>query len=245
VIAALRIGALILLLVGCIPLHLATKALTGRSGWPRRFLTAAAWLCGARVRVEGDRLRPHTLLICNHVSWLDIPVIGGATGCHFVSKHELGHPVVHWMADQADTVYVRRDHRRGAPGQAEAIARKLQDPDPLALFPEGTTGPGTYMLPFRSTLFSAVAPTPPNVIVRPVAIDYGAAAPELGWHDEPGMANVLRTLGRRRGIPVIVRLLAPLPPMQDRKALSNAAREAIEKALASSPASSPLYAAAK
>lgn len=243
-IAGARIAALLLLFLVCVPLHVATRLLIGRSGWPRRFLAAAAWLCGARVRVTGAPLRPHTLLVCNHVSWLDIPVLGGATGCRFVSKHELGHPIVHWMADQGGTLYVRRDHRRGAPHQAEAIARALLDQQPLALFPEGTTGPGTHMLPFRSTLLSAVAPAPEGVSVRPVAIDYGDAAPELGWHEEPGMANVMRTLGRRRATPVTVRLLDPLPPMRDRKALAHSAREAIEEALASSRASTPLYAAA-
>jgi lyso-ornithine lipid O-acyltransferase len=143
-------------------------------------------VCGARVTLTGKPLRPHTLLICNHVSWLDIPVLAGATGCAFVSKHELGHGLVHWLADQNATLYVRRDHRRGAPDQAEAIARKLGDPQPLALFPEGTTGPGTHLLPFRPTLFSAVAPPPEGVEVRPVAIDYGEAASELGWHEETG-----------------------------------------------------------
>ena len=177
---------------------------------------------------------PHTLLICNHVSWLDIPVLGGATGCGFVSKHELGHPLVHWMADQGPTLYVRRDHRKGAPHQAEAIANRLQEPQPLALFPEGTTGPGTHMLPFHSTLFAAVTPPQPGVAVRPVAIDYGDAAPDVGWYQEPGLRNVLRTLGRARSTPVIVRLLDPLPPMQDRKALASAARDAIADALASS-----------
>jgi 1-acyl-sn-glycerol-3-phosphate acyltransferase len=207
-------------------------------------LAAAARICGARVSVAGTAVRPHTLLICNHVTWLDILVIGGATDCRFVSKHELGHPLVHWLADQGRTLYVRRDHRRGSPHQAEAIAEALKDPQPLALFPESTTGPGTHMLPFRSTLFSAVAPTPRGVSVRPVAIDYGEAAPELGWYEEPGMANVLRTLGRISPIHVTVRILDPLPPMNDRKAMSHAAREAIEDALASSRASTPLYAAA-
>jgi 1-acyl-sn-glycerol-3-phosphate acyltransferase len=184
------------------------------------------------------------LLICNHVTWLDILVIGGATDCRFVAKHELGHPIVHWLADQGRTLYVRRDHRRGSPHQAEAIAQALKDPQPLALFPEATTGPGTYMLPFRSTLFSAVAPPPPGVSVRPVAIDYGEDAPELGWYEEPGMANVLRTLGRTHPIHVTVRLLDPVPATRDRKAMSHAAREAIEDALASSRASTRLYAAA-
>lgn len=186
------------------------------------------------MRVVGARLKPHTLMICNHVSWLDILVVGGATGCAFVSKHELGHPFLHWMADQGGTIYVRRDHRKGAPHQAEAIARRLEEPQPLALFPEGTTGPGTQMLPFRSTLFAAVTPPPQGVCVRPVALDYGEGAPELGWHEEPGADNVLRTLGRTRTIPVTVRLLDALPPLRDRKALAHAAREAIAEALTSS-----------
>ena len=210
------------------------KAVRGRSDWPRRFLGAAAWLCGTRVRVMGARVRPRTLLVCNHTTWLDIPVLAGATGCTFVSKAELGHPLVQWMADQNHTLYVRRDARHAAAEQADAIRRKLRHRQPLALFPEGTTGPGTHMLPFRSTLFAAVAPSPAGVVVRPVAIDYGEAAPDLGWHEESGMDNVLRTLGRIRPVPVTVRLLDPLEPTDDRKALAHAAREAIDAALASS-----------
>jgi 1-acyl-sn-glycerol-3-phosphate acyltransferase len=233
-IAAARVAALVLLFAFCAPVHIATKLLFGWSDWPRRFLAASAWICGARVNVTGKHLRPHTLLICNHTSWLDILVIGGATGCAFVSKAELGHPLIHWMADQGHTLYVRREHRRGAPEQAKKIAEKLRDPQPLALFPEGTTGPGTHLLPFRSTLFAAVAPAPPRVQVRPVAIDYGDAAPDVGWFEEPGKDNVLRILGRGRPVPVTVRILDPLPPLDDRKALAEAAREAIESALASS-----------
>jgi lyso-ornithine lipid O-acyltransferase len=227
-------------LLACVPLHLATKLIYGRSRWPKRFLKLTARLCGAHVRVRGGPLRSHTLFVCNHTSWLDIPVLASATGCAFVSKHQLGHSLIHWMADQNNTVYVRRDHRHGAAGQAEAIAEKLKHRQPLALFPEGTTGPGTHLLPFRSTLFAAVAPPPPGVTVRPVAIDYGDAAPELGWYEEPGLANVLRTLGRTRGVRVTVRLLDALPAMDDRKALAEAARAAIAEALASSRARATL-----
>lgn len=234
IIAGARIAALVLLFAACVPIHIATKLIFGWSDWPSRFLAAAAWICGVRVRITGKRLRAHTLLICNHTSWLDIPILGGATGCAFVSKADLGHPLVHWMADQDDTLYVRRNDRRNAGDQAKAIAEKLRDPQPLALFPEGTTGPGTNLLPFRSTLFDAVAPAPPRVQVRPVAIDYGEAAPDFGWYDEPGKDNVLRILGRVRWVPVTIRILDPLEPASDRKALAHAAREAIDAALASS-----------
>jgi 1-acyl-sn-glycerol-3-phosphate acyltransferase len=234
-IAGARILALLLLFAVCAPIHIATKLIRGRSLWPWRFLAASAWICGARIRPTGRMIGPHTLLVCNHTSWLDILVLGGLTGCIFVSKHELGHPFIHWMADQAHTLYVRRDHRRGAPDQAEAITRQLQEPRPIAIFPESTTGPGTYLLPFRSSLFAAVAPARPPVTVRPVAIDYGELAPELGWHNEPGKANVLRTLGRLRPIPVSVRFLEALPISEDRKEIAAAARETIEAALASVP----------
>ena len=239
-VAAARIFALVLLVLVCVPPHLASKLLFRRSGWPPRFLGAAGWICGARVRVTGRPVKPGTLLICNHVSWLDILVLGGATGCAFVSKDELGHPIVHWLADQNHTLYIRREHRKSAADQAEAIARRLEGPQPLALFPEGTTGPGTHLLPFLSTLFSAVAPPPDGATVRPVAIDYGEAAADIGWHDEPGKENVPRVLGRTRPLPVTIRLLDPLPRLDDRKAISNAAREAIDDALTSSRAPAAL-----
>ncbi|HUE78999.1 MAG TPA: lysophospholipid acyltransferase family protein [Sphingomicrobium sp.] len=235
--ASLRVGGLLLLFLACLGPHLLEKALTGRSRWPRKFLAAAAWIIGARVRIVGEPVRPHSLLICNHVSWIDVLVVAGATGCRFVSKDELGHPLVHWMADQNDTLYVRRSHRRGSADQATAIAGALQRPQPLALFPEGTTGPGDDLLPFRSTLLAAVAPPPDAVEVRPVAIDYGPAAPEIGWHGETGKDNVLRILARRGGLPVVVHLLPALERSADRKQLASAARARISEALAASSSS--------
>ncbi len=218
----------------CLVLHLPTKAIAGRSRWPRRFLAGTAWICGSRVTVAGAPAEPHTLLIANHSSWLDIFVLADATGCAFVSKQDLGNALVLWLADQNHTLYVKREDRRGASQQAQAIARKLQRQQPLALFPEGTTGAGDQLLPFRSALLGAVTPPPPGVTVRPVAIDYGPAAAEIGWVEESGKENVLRLLGRKGTISVTVRLLDPLPPSDDRKALSDQAREAIAAALTSS-----------
>src|SRR5579884_1370286 len=126
IVIGFRIAALLLLFAVCVPLHILTKAALGPSGWPRRFLGCSAWICGARVRTEGMPIAPHTLLVCNHTSWLDILVLAGATGCAFVSKAELGHPLIHWMADQNGTLYVKRNDRRGAAQQAEAISRKLR-----------------------------------------------------------------------------------------------------------------------
>jgi len=181
------------------------------------------------------------LLVGNHTSWLDILILGGATGCAFVSKDNLGHGFVHWLADQNHSVYVKRTHVKGAKDQAVAIAAALESEQPVALFPEGTTGPGTHLLPFRSTLLEAANLAAKDVEIRPVAIDYGAAQAELGWWEEPGKDNVVRILGRRGALPVTVRLLAPLDRSGDRKQLTEQAREAIAQRLGlTSPSHSPI-----
>ena len=237
----LRIAALLLWFALCGPIHLATRALAGRSPWPQRFLAGAAWICGARVRTEGRPAGPHTLILANHTSWLDIMILAGATNCAFVSKDELGHGLLHWLADQNATVYVKRTDVRAAKDQAIALADALAGDKPVAVFPEATTGPGTALLPFRSTLLEAANYAAKDVAIRPVAIDYGAARGEVGWFDEAGMANLLRILGRRGTLPVSVRLLDPLDRSGDRKQLTAAAREAIAAALGfKSEAASPI-----
>ena len=229
------------LFVAVAPLHLLTKALLGRSPWPRRFLARVCWIFGARPRVAGARLLPHTLLVANHVSWFDIVVLGGATGCTFIAKDELGHPFIHWLADQNRTVYVKRTQRGAAKDQAIAVARALQGDQPVTLFAEGTTGPGTHLLPFRSTLLEAANYASNEVVIRPVAVDYGAAATEVSWFDQPAMHNVWTLLGRRGTIPVTIRLLDPLDRALDRKQLARQAREQIAEALGfKSDAHSPI-----
>jgi 1-acyl-sn-glycerol-3-phosphate acyltransferase len=225
--AALRIAGLLLWFALCGPIHIATKLLFGRSPWPPRFLAGAAWICGARVRTIGGAAGAHTLIIANHTSWLDILIMGGAVGTTFVSKDNLGHGLIHWLADQNSTVYVKRSARADAKDQAIAIAKALEGDKPVTLFPEGTTGPGTHLLPFRSTLLEAAHYAAKDVSIRPVAIDYGAARSELGWWEESGRDNVLRILGRRGVLPVTVTVLEPLDRAGDRKQLTQQAREAI------------------
>ena len=218
-----------------------TKALLGRSRWPTRFLAGVSWVFGARVEVAGARLQPHSLLVANHLSWFDIVVLGGATGCTFIAKDQLGHPFIHWLADQNHTVYVQRARRGAAKDQAIAVARALQNSQPVTLFAEGTTGPGTHLLPFRPTLLEAANYASSEVVIRPVALDYGAAATEVSWFDEPAMHNVWTLLGRHGTIPVTIRLLDPLERGLDRKQLAQQAREQIADALGfKSDAQSPI-----
>ena len=221
--------------VVCVIPHLLSK-MTGGSRWPRRFLGGVARICGADVRTEGVPAKSGDLLIANHVSWLDIMVLAGATGCAFISKAEIrGHPFLRWIADQNRTIYVDRAERRQIHDQARSIVDGLKRDQPLALFPEGTVGDGGTLLPFKPSLLSAVAPPPEGVTLRPVAIDYHGRAHVLGWAPgEHGLDNALRILGRKGRLPVTVRLLEPIAPSPNRKIIAREAHDAVATALAAS-----------
>lgn len=233
--AAMRIAAIGGWFIVCVIPHSLSK-LTGRSRWPRRFLRGVARICGADVRVEGEPAKAGDLLIANHVSWLDIMVLAGATGCAFISKAEIrGHPLLRWVADQNNTIYVDRAERRAIHDQSRSILGGLARDQPLALFPEGTVGDGGTLLPFKPPLLSAVAPPPEGVTLRAVAIDYNGFARVLSWAPgEHGLDNALRVLGRKGRLPVTVRLLGPIAPSPDRKVIARAAHDAIAVALAPS-----------
>lgn len=188
------------------------------------------------MRLVGRLSTDHALLVANHRSWLDVPVLGGATGCAFISKVEMNsHPVMAWFAGQNRTVYVDRSDARSLPRQVDMVRRALSSDQPLALFPEATVAHGPRLLPFRASLFTAVVPPPPGCVIHPVAIDYEADAADLAWAEgEAGVSNALRILGRKGRFAVRVSILPPLDPALDRKAMAKASHDAIADSLAPS-----------
>ncbi|MET0362779.1 MAG: lysophospholipid acyltransferase family protein [Sphingobium sp.] len=230
----LRLGALVGLLLACVPVHLATRLTFRASGWPRRFLKAAGWLCGVRVTVRGTPLSGNVFFAANHVSWLDILTLAGETGCAFISRDDVAHwPLIGWLAAQNHTILVSRTERGAVRGQVDVVREALMRPQPVALFPEGTTGDGRTLLPFKPALFTALTPPPRPLRVQPVLIDYGAATGDVAWIDEePGGANAARILARRR-TPVVLHFLEPCDPVEfaDRKLLTAVVRGRIEAAM--------------
>ena len=225
-------------LLVCVPLHY-LSLLFGGSRWPRRFLAWAAWASGMRVRIEGTPLRRHVLFLANHLSWLDILVLAGASGTAFVSKDEVARwPIVGWLARINNTVFIARSSRAGVKNQADALRTALASGQPVALFPEGTTDGGMDVLPFRASLLASLFPPLPGVKVQPVALDYGAAGHDLVWADEEtAPANARRILSRKGTVPVTVRFLAPIDPAaaRDRKHIAESTRAEILEALGATP----------
>jgi 1-acyl-sn-glycerol-3-phosphate acyltransferase len=243
----LRVAGVAAALIPFVPLHYLWRLFSRRSPWPRLFLRWAGWCAGARLTASGQPLRDHVLFVANHVTWLDILVLGGATGAVFVSRDDVEKwPVAGWLAGMNDTIYVARHARREVHGQADSLRAALRGGKAVALFPEGTTEGGHEVLPFRPSLFASLFPPIPQVKVQPVAIDYGALAQEIAWvGDEPAGANAKRLLSRGGTIPVALHFLDPIDPNAagDRKKLAADARSEVVEALgASEPAARPLYA---
>ena len=231
---AFRVVWIVALLLLCVPLHYLWKLFGAPSPWPRRFLGWVGRAAGMRVRVVGVPLDRHVLFLANHLSWLDILLVAGASGAAFVAKAEVATtPAIGWLARLNNTVFVARAERTGVRGQADALRTALACGLPVALFPEGTTDGGPDILPFRASLLAALFPPLPGVQVQPIALDYGAAAHDLAWiGDEAGLANVRKVLRRPGTTPVTLRFLAPVDPASgDRKALASAARGEIVEAL--------------
>jgi 1-acyl-sn-glycerol-3-phosphate acyltransferase len=111
------------------------------------------------------------LLVCNHISWLDILVIHATRHCRFVSKSELRDwPVLGTLATGGGTLYIERAQRKDAMRMVKDMAQSLRNGEVLAVFPEGTTGDGIGILPFHANLIqSAIEGLAP---VQPLALQF-------------------------------------------------------------------------
>ena len=133
--------------------------------WPqaRRDLAVQQWsqallrIAGLQLQVKGLPVqRAPVLLVCNHISWLDIAVLHAAAHCRFISKDDVRNwPLMGALATGAGTLYISRASRRDALRVVHDMAQALAQGDVLAFFPEGTTSDGSTVLPFHSNLFQA------------------------------------------------------------------------------------------
>lgn len=232
---ALRLPVMLAWLALCVILHYLWRALRLHDPWPRRFLGGIGWIAGVDVTVRGEPMHRGSFLLANHVSWIDIPAIAGASGAAFVAHDGLAaFPLLRWLCEMNDTVFVARHDRASVAAQVEQVREAIRDTGALTIFPEGTTSDGTGLLPFKSSLLSALDPLPAGITVQPVWLDYGAQAADIAWvGDEPGLDNFLRILARIRPVSLTVHFLPPLTgdALTNRKTIAAAAREAIVGAM--------------
>lgn len=181
-----------------------------RLSQPQRDLRVQVWSSrmlarlGVALTVSGTPPRAGpVLLVANHISWLDILVLHAARHCRFVAKSDVRHwPLIGRLATGGGTLYIERESRRDAMRVVHHMAQALKDGDILAVFPEGTTGDGTGLLPFHANLIQAAISA--SVPIQPVALAFldgltGRPSQAMSYiGDESLVGSVWRTLRARQ-----------------------------------------------
>lgn len=216
-------------------------------------------LLSVRIHIEGDAVNDKAVLVvANHSSWLDIPVVSAVAPVSFIAKKEVGTwSFVSSLARLQRTVFVDRERRISVGDTTAEILNRLRAGDSLVLFPEGTSSDGNRVLPFKTSLFAAAKPsalraenrkataagaTPANhqVVVQTMTIVYTrlwgvsmlrSDRPIVGWYGDMEMAPHAWQFLQAGPVDVVVRIGQPVPldAFMDRKALARFSEEEIRR----------------
>jgi lyso-ornithine lipid O-acyltransferase len=232
-----RLIVMVASLVAALILHNLWRLFRLQSPWPRLFLLSISWTSGIATATTGTRIRKNVFYAANHHSWVDIPVLSGVTGCTFVANDGIEKwPLIGWLCTINNTIFVSRENRLSVADQIDELREAMTGDQPVTIFPEGTTHDGTGLLPFKPSLFAALVPPPPGMMVQPVFLTYGRHTRRVAWvGDEKVTENFWRLLSYIKPITATMHFLEPLDPSQyaDRKAISNEVRARIGAAMES------------
>lgn len=229
---ALIFPAIAVWLLLLVPAQIAALVLV-RLGWrgpsqliPVVFHRGLLQLLGIRLKTRGKLSAKRPLLIvANHSSWLDIVILGAVNPLSFVAKSEMENwPLFGSLARLQRTIFIKRDKRRTAGEQANAIASRMTDREIMVLFPEGTTSDGNSLYPFKTPLFEAAKlaladSSQDTAAVQPCAICYShihglpinrAERPHVAWPGDVGLGESLLRILRTGALDVVVCFAQPI-----------------------------------
>jgi 1-acyl-sn-glycerol-3-phosphate acyltransferase len=195
---------------------------TVRARWLQNVCRRALQVFHVELRAIGP-IPSSGLLVCNHLSYLDVLVLGATAPCVFVSKCEVRcWPVFGWFASLAGTLFLRRDKRSDVARMNREMRRALDTGVLVVLFPEGTTSDGRAVLPFKSSLLEAATGPPHGLSVGFIeyALNDGSVANEVCyWRDMTLAPHLLNLLGKR-GLEAQLRFTRLRQASPDRKQLA-------------------------
>lgn len=174
--AAIRLMTFVLLTLVLLPVQLVALACQLRLAeeLPRFYHALCLRILHIEIRVSGvDLMEGPGVIVANHASYLDIPVLGALTRGSFIAKTEVASwPVFGFLAKLSRTTFIERRAVRSRE-QNDQLGNRLQKGDKLILFPEGTSNDGNRVLPFKSTLFASAEQAMPDgtaVKFQPISI---------------------------------------------------------------------------
>jgi 1-acyl-sn-glycerol-3-phosphate acyltransferase len=197
--------------------------------WLHESCAGSLHALNVQIAIEGQ-LPGGGLIVSNHLSYLDIPVLSATLPCVFVSKADVEHwPIFGRYARWAGSVFVKRHDRADAARANASIRKALGDGVPVVLFPEGTTSDGERILRFHSTMLQPAIDT--GAGITPCAIGYeleqGDPAQEVAWWgDMTFLPHMWNLLGKRL-VRARVRFGETITAVGDRKKLSAVLHEEV------------------
>jgi lyso-ornithine lipid O-acyltransferase len=200
-----------------------------RAPWAQWISREFLRLINCKVRVSGAIPR-HGLIVCNHLSYLDILAILSVCQAAFVSKNEVRRwPFFGLLATMAGTIFVDRGRRTAVFMPLESVVCALKAGHPVVLFPDGTSSDGSEVLPFRSSLLEAAIVS--RAPITPTAIDYdlkeGSIVDEICyWRDMAFGTHFWNLLGKE-SVTASLRFGLSHAPTQGRKEHARALRLAV------------------
>jgi len=208
---------------------------------PARLRRVAWWnakmlcLLGVTLTSHGTPHPGSTLVVANHVSWLDILAINAVHPVRFVSKADVRHwPLLGWLVACAGTLFIERERKRDALRVVHQVADALKLGQTIAVFPEGTTSLGDRLLPFHANLLQAAIVT--GTPVQPLALRFADAladpTPAAAYIGDTHLLESLWAVVTAPSLRARVEWLAPEATAQaERRALAQHLHERIGNAL--------------
>lgn len=186
------------------------------------------------VEINGKPAAGARILVSNHVSWMDIPVLAATEPTRFVSKAEVhGWPIAGWLADASGTFYLKRG-AGGTKRLIEDLREFVLGGGLFVFFPEGTTTDGRSLLRFQPRLFAVALES--GCPVQPIALRYQPTvdgrdiAPFIG--DDDLLSHLFRVL-REPGLKVELCYSEAIDPVgRNRGQLAEATQAAIQALIA-------------
>ncbi len=183
-----------------IPFVARSERLHARTAWLQRWSRFACRVLGIRVTRRGS-MPQSGLLVCNHLSYLDVVVLSSIGPCVFVAKRDVAAwPLFGWLAHAAGTIFVDRERRLASADVVDLVREAIAGGSLVVLFPEGTSSDGSTVLPFKSSLLESAVQLRCPVAAAAIehALEDGSVADEVCyWGDMTLLPHLLNLFSKR------------------------------------------------
>lgn len=198
--------------------------------WAKRLLR----ILKIKITLSGEVLKflgkDSYLVVSNHISWLDIPVIFSLKPMTFVSASDVKTwPIIGMLAKISGAIFVERNRKSSLVEVIQAMNHHFKNEKrSICIFPEGVTSNGYQVLPFKSNLFQSAFES--NVLLLPLSIKYkenNVLTNRTSFHGSTTLFQSFKRVAKSNLIEVVVDIGRPIKPSQSRKDLSLKIQEVI------------------